>query len=81
MNVRVRLGAGLAPAAGNPRLVVALADNATVADLLTYLRAQYPTMKLDVAVTMAAGQHVASTDRLAEGQEIALLLPAAGGIA
>ncbi len=81
MNVRVRLGAGLTQLVGNSRLDVTLADDATVADLLLHLRAQYPALeqKLDPAIPMISGRHAAHTESLSAGQEVALLLPVAGG--
>ncbi len=81
MNIRVRLGAGLAPLTGNPRLVIALEEKATVADLLAHLRLEYPalTPKLDLAVPMISGRHAPPTEPLAADQEVALLLPVAGG--
>ncbi len=81
MNVQVRLSAGLAPTVGQARLVVSLAENATVADLLEHLRAQHPALaaKMNMALPMIAGRAAAPTDRLSEAQEVALLLPAAGG--
>lgn len=81
MNIRVRLGAGLAPLTGNPRLVITLEEKATVADLLDHLRLEYPalTSRLDQAVPMISGRHAPSTELLAAGQEVALLLPVAGG--
>jgi molybdopterin converting factor small subunit len=81
MNVRVRLGAGLAQLAGNPRLVIGLEEDVTVADLLDQLRSEYPALaqKLDTAVPMISGRHAAHTETLTAGQEVALLLPVAGG--
>jgi molybdopterin converting factor small subunit len=81
MNVHVRLSAGLAPAVGNSRLVVTLAENATVADLLDQLRAQHPALasKMDTAIPMVSGRLATPSERLTELQEVALLLPAAGG--
>lgn len=81
LTVRVRLGAGLAPAAGNPRLAVTLVAPATVADLVAHLHEQFPTLtpKLNVAIPMVAGRHASPSQPLAEGQEVALLLPVAGG--
>lgn len=81
MNVRVRLSAGLTPAVGNSRLVVTLAENATIADLLDHLCAQHPelALKISMAIPMASGRHAAPSDRLTDAQEVALLLPAAGG--
>lgn len=83
MNVRVRLSAGLAPTAGNTRLMISLAENATVADLINQLQAEHPalTAKIATAIPMVAGKHAAPADPLTEGQEVALLLPAAGGSA
>jgi molybdopterin synthase sulfur carrier subunit len=81
MNVRVRLGAGLVPAAGSSRLVLTLAEAATVTDLLNHLCRQHPELapKIDKAVPVVSGRHVTLTERLADGQEIAFLLPIAGG--
>ena len=81
MNVRVRLSAGLAPIAGNSRLLITLAENATVADLLDHLCTQHPelALKINMAIPMIAGRHAAPSDRLTDAQEVALLLPAAGG--
>lgn len=81
MNIRVRLGAGLAPLTGNPRLVIALEEEATVADLLAHLRREYPalTPRLDLAVPMISGRHAPPAEPLMAGQEVALLLPVAGG--
>ena len=81
MNVTVRLSAGLAHTFGNPRLTVNLAKNATVADLLAHLQQQHPQLqpRLDIAIPLIAGRHASPTQRLKSGQEVALLLPAAGG--
>lgn len=83
MLVRVRLGAGLSLPAGNSRLSVSLSENATVADLLDHLRAEYPalTSKINSALPLVAGRPVALSHYLSEAQEVALLLPAAGGLA
>lgn len=82
MNIRVRLSAGLAQFAGNSRLVVNLAEGATVTDLLNHLRTEHPALapRLDIAIPMVAGKHVTSSAQLTAGQEVALLLPVAGGI-
>ena len=81
MTVRVRLGAGLAPASGNSRLAVTLVADATVADLVAHLREQYPPLisKLNIAIPIVSGRHASPAQPLAEGQEVALLLPVAGG--
>lgn len=81
MLIRVRLGAGLSLPAGNSRLSVSLSENATVADLLDHLRAEYPALipKINVALPLVSGRPVALSHCLSEAQEVALLLPAAGG--
>jgi molybdopterin converting factor small subunit len=83
MLVRVRLGAGLAPTVGNSRLSVSLSENATVADLLDYLRVEYPALvsKINTALPLVSGRPVTLSHCLTETQEVALLLPAAGGLA
>lgn len=80
MNVTVRLSAGLAQECGASRLVVLVAEGATVADLLARLRETYPTAeRLAHALPIVAGQYVSLSQRLAANQEVALLLPVAGG--
>lgn len=81
MNIRVRLSAGLAQFAGNSRLAVNLAEGATVAELLDHLRTEYPHLapKLETAIPMVSGKHAAPSEHLTTGQEVALLLPVAGG--
>lgn len=81
MNVNVRLSGDLAQQVGNARLHVTLAENATVADLVAHLQQQHPAAaaRINIAVPIIAGEHVGPTTKLAAGQEIALLLPVAGG--
>lgn len=81
MQVKVRLSGELANLVGRPRLVVKLASGKTVGDLLDELRAQHPeaAVRLASAVPIVAGQHVTETFPLENGQEVALLLPIAGG--
>jgi molybdopterin converting factor small subunit len=81
MTIHVRFSPGLAQLIGNPRLAVTLAEEATVADLLQYLRSQHPALnqRLDAAIPMISGRHAAQSEHLAAGQEVALLLPVAGG--
>ncbi len=81
MNVRVRLSAGLAPTQGNSRLLITLAENATIADLLDHLCVKHPELALKIsrAIPIIAGRHAAPSDHLTDSQEVALLLPAAGG--
>ena len=81
MQIQTRLSGELAQLVGTPRLVVTLPPDATVADLVTQLRQQYPAavQYLDTAVPIIAGRHVSPTELLTAGQEVALLLPIAGG--
>ena len=81
MKVNVRLSAGFAQTTGTTRLIIDLADGSTIADLLVQLRANYPAIetKLQTAVPTVAGRHASASQLLSAGQEVALLLPVAGG--
>jgi molybdopterin synthase sulfur carrier subunit len=81
MRVRVRLGAGLARLSAAPLLTVELAEDATVRDLFTRLGDTEPQLgpALRSALPVVAGEHVLPDRRLADRQEIALLLPVSGG--
>ena len=81
MNVQVRLGPGLATAAGSRRLRVALPPHATVATLLERVRDLEPAIAagLDSALAVVAGTQVGKEQALADGDEVALLIPVAGG--
>ena len=70
MNVNVRLSGDLA-----------LPDNATASDLVTHLQEHYPAAaaRFTQAVPIVAGQHISPETTLRAGQEVALLLPIAGG--
>jgi len=81
MKVRVRLSGELASQIGRPRLVMSLADGATVADLTGLLRREHPESisLLNTAMPIIAGRHVTPSEPLADNQEVAFLLPIAGG--
>lgn len=81
MDVRVRLSADLVQHVGKTHLTMRLSDGATIADLMSHLHTRYPSLadRLEMAVPFVAGRHVSQTEPLADGQEIALLLPVAGG--
>jgi sulfur-carrier protein len=80
MNVSVRVGSGLVLDTGMSRLSVTLAEGATVADLMAYLQVQYPAAsRLESAVLVRNGEHISRSAPLSDGQELALLLPIAGG--
>ena len=81
MTVHVRLSGELAQKVGVARLIVTLSDGSTVADLREQLQAQHPAAasQLALAVPVIAGQHVSWTVPLSSDQEVAFLLPIAGG--
>ena len=77
MRVEVRLGAGLARVSGVSNLSIELRDDATVGDLLETLEHSHPGF--DRALPVVAGSHVSRSTALQNGQQVALLLPVAGG--
>jgi molybdopterin converting factor small subunit len=81
VHVQVRLGSGLATAAGTRRLNVELPQDATVEVLLERVGADEPAIApaLGSALTVLRGTHVSGGQRLADGDEVALLIPVAGG--
>ena len=81
MRVNIRLSGELATQAGRHRFTMSLAAGATVADLLVQLRQEYPQLwpRIVAAVPIISGKHVTQAESLADGQEIAFLLPIAGG--
>jgi molybdopterin converting factor small subunit len=81
MRIDVRLGPGLSRLAGGPRLAVDVGDGATVADVLARLAADRPAIAagLPSALTVVHGSQVGGERLLAEGDEVAVLTPVAGG--
>ena len=81
MRIRVRLGAGLNRFADAPLLALDVADDASVDDLIAALGAEQPALApaLNSALPVLAGQHVERAQRLSTGDEVALLIPVAGG--
>ncbi len=81
MQVSIRLSAALAQITGAPRVQVDVAEDATVAAATAALLARYPGLaaRLQHAVPILAGAHATAADRLTPGQELALLMPVAGG--
>ena len=81
MTVRFLLFAIYRDLAGTGELELAIPDGATVADAVDALRARGGGfMRLPVAPAVAVNQEYASLDtRLAQGDELALLPPVAGG--
>jgi molybdopterin converting factor small subunit len=81
MRVRVRLGAGLSRFADAPLLSLDLQEGASVSDLLAALGTEQPGLApaLNSALPILAGQHVERAQPLTAGDEVALLIPVAGG--
>ena len=81
MNVTVRLSAPLAQSAGQARLSVSIPESACLADLIEELRQSYPQLnpQLSSVVAVISGRHISPTEILQAGQEVALLVPVAGG--
>lgn len=79
----MRLGAGLATAAGTRRLSVTLPDGATVDMLLDRLGELEPSIAtgLTSALPVVRGTHAGHEQELSDGDEVALLIPVAGGSA
>ncbi len=81
MRIRVRLGAGLSRFADAPLLSIDLAEGASVQDLLEALGSEQPSLEpaLPSALPVLAGTHVEREHTLTAGDEVALLIPVAGG--
>lgn len=81
MLIQVRINGALAQALGTVRLTATLDEAATIDELIAHLCQQYPKAKakLTQAVPVIAGQHMPKSSILSSGQEVALLLPVAGG--
>jgi molybdopterin synthase catalytic subunit len=80
MQVRVLLFAQYRDAAGTAELSLELPAGATAADAVASLRAQRPTPLIPDRPVVAVNMSYASlADVLAEGDELALLPPVAGG--
>jgi molybdopterin synthase catalytic subunit len=81
MQVRTLLFAQLREAAGRSALEVDLAEGSTVQDLLAELEGLLPSMApLAAATAVAVNQAYVGRDAgLADGDEVALIPPVAGG--
>jgi molybdopterin synthase sulfur carrier subunit len=81
VQIQVRLGSGLATAVGARRLRVELPREATVDTLLARLGEDEPAIAsaLDSALPVVRGTHASRAHRLADGDEVAILIPVAGG--
>jgi molybdopterin converting factor small subunit len=81
VQVRVRLGAGLARLAQAPVLALDVAEGSTVGELLDRLAGAEPAVApaLPSALPVIAGEHAERSRRLSAGDEVALLVPVSGG--
>lgn len=81
MEVRIRLGSGIARLAPAPVLSLDLPDGATVEDLYDRLARSHPDLApaLRSALPVVHGAHVERDTALAGGDEVALLSPGSGG--
>jgi molybdopterin synthase sulfur carrier subunit len=81
VRVRVRLSAGLSRLADAPLLWIELEAPATVERLLETLAERTPALApaLPSVLPMVGGVHAARGDVLQDGDEVALLIPVAGG--
>jgi molybdopterin converting factor small subunit len=81
VEVRIRLGTGLARLAPAPMLTLALPDGATVNDLFVRLGTNNPELApaLRSALPVIQGSHVERGRALSRGDEVALLTPLSGG--
>jgi len=81
VEVRIRFGNGLARFAPAPMLRVELPDGATVEQLYDELAVTHPELApaLRSALPVVQGAHVERGRTLAQGEEVALLAPVAGG--
>jgi molybdopterin converting factor small subunit len=81
VEVRIRLGIGFARLAPAPMLTLELPDGATVEDLHGRLGRSHPEMApaLPSALAVVGGSQVEHGHALSHGDEVALLIPVAGG--
>ena len=81
VRVRVRRGGGLARLAAAPRLSIELGEDATVDDLRAALAEREPRLApaLPAALTVVGGEQAERYRPLAAGDEVAFLIPVAGG--
>lgn len=81
MEIKVRFGSGLASIAGIPRATVELSDGSTVEELFARIPETVPALSggLSGVLAVVDGTQVVPDYRLSDREEVALLLPAAGG--
>jgi molybdopterin converting factor small subunit len=81
VQVRIRLGSGIARLAPSPLLTLELPEGATIDELYGSLGASHPELApaLRSALAVVGGSQVERRRPLRHGDEVALLLPVSGG--
>jgi len=77
----IRVNGRLAEEFGVSRLSLTVRTPATILDVLDALGTEYPESisTIGEAIPFVSGRHKNATEKLQSGQEITLLMPAAGG--
>ncbi len=77
----VRVNGKLAEELGCSRLSVEVTEPATIQDIIDEIKSRYPDSAntIVVAIPFCAGNHKSPHEKISTGQEITLLMPAAGG--
>ncbi len=77
----VRVNGKLAEELGTSRLTVEVSVPATIQDILDEISSSHPesTGTILEAIPFASGNHRGAAEEIQPGQEITLLMPAAGG--
>ena len=81
MNISVRVNGSLAQLLGTSRLTMQVVEGETLGSLVAELEERFPHSKemLGRAVPMAGGRHTDHSYVFTQEEEIALLMPVAGG--
>ncbi|MFK7803402.1 MAG: MoaD/ThiS family protein [Anaerolineae bacterium] len=81
MVLSIRINGSLAQEIGTTRLTVDLPSPVTVENVIQELVLRHPhsAETLQVTIPFVGGRHLDKTTILKQGQQIALLMPAAGG--
>jgi len=77
----VRVNGKLAEQLGTSRLSIEVSDPATIQDIIDEIKSRYPDSISTIleAIPFSAGTHKSAEEKVKPGQEITLLMPAAGG--
>jgi|TARA_B110000263_G_scaffold242243_1_gene247490 molybdopterin converting factor small subunit len=77
----VRVNGKLAEELGTSRLSVEVAEPATIQDILDEINSRYPGSSGTIleAIPFSSGNHRGAGEEVQSGQEVTLLMPAAGG--